>query len=483
MTRQQSFSRVISSRAADTPDEVVVVADHEGRSMTARELDARSNALAREYLARGVTRDDLVAVSLPNGIEFVAACAAIWKAGATPMPLSPALAGVERAALERLARPTLAIGDRPAEASIPWLPSGFEPQAAGTELPDTWAASWKAPASSGSTGVPKIVTAIAPALIDPRRPVAPFLPYRAVQLVTAPLWHSAAFTYAFRGLLTGHRLVLTDGFDEHRFADLVRHHDVTWTLLSPSSIRRLLGMSELPRVDSLATVLHLGAPCSVADKRALIDWLGAEKVIEVYAGSESNGLTMITGTESLAKPGSVGKPIGDTEIRILRPDGSHAACDEIGQIWMRRGQRPAYRYLGAASRRTDDGWDTLGDVGLLDEDGYLTVVDRADDVIVTAGRTVYPSRVEHALEAHPDVRGAVVYGCVCGEVAAVIDIGASSTDVAAVRALAATLLPAAELPSRIETTRSPLRNQAGKVRRSTFRSACENARTAEEHCA
>lgn len=483
MTVRQTFSRIITARAQRNPHEVVVRSDHEGVDVTAAELDAHSNRLAREYLARGVGRDDLVAVGLPTGAEFVAACVAIWKLGATPHPLSPALSRTDRAALEESGRPALALGARPVEPSIPWLPSGFVPTAAGTILPDAWTHSWKAPTSSGSTGRPKIVTSTAPALLDPDRPVAPFLPRRAVQLVTAPLWHSAAFTYAFRGLLTGHRLVLTGGFDEHRFAELVSRHRITWTLLSPSMIRRLVRLTGRPSLDSLESVLHMGAPCAPADKRALIDLLGPSRVVEVYAGSESNGLTMITGTEWLAKPGSVGKPIGGTQIAIRRADGSAAAPHEVGQVWMHRGNLPAYRYLGAATRRTGDGWDTLGDLGMLDEDGYLTIVERADDVIVSDGVTVYPSRVEHALAAHPAVRDAVVYPARTGpgrtRVAAVVEVADDGVDAAAVLAYAGRRLTPAELPSLIDITRHPLRNEAGKVRRSTFRPAAYTARVPE----
>lgn len=465
---RQSFSRLITARADARPQEVVVV-DGE-TTLTAVGLDRRSNQLARELLARGVGRDDLVVVSLPTCAEFVVVCAAIWKAGATPQPVSPTLPDVERADLERIARPALVIGKRPCDVAIPWLPQGFtpDPLTPDAALSDAWATCWKAPISSGSTGRPKVVMANAPALLDADQPVAPFLPRRAVQLVTSPLWHSASFTYAFRGLLTGHRLVLTDDFDEHRFVDLVRRHGVTWTLLSPNMIHQLV--RNVPRGDmsSLESVLHMGAPCAPADKRALMSWLGPEKVVEVYAGSESNGLTMITGTEWLQRPGSVGKPIGGTEIRIVHPDGSTADPDEVGTIWMRRGTRPSYRYLGAGSRRTPDGWDTLGDLGALDEDGYLTIADRAVDVIGAGELKVFPSRVEHVLEAHPDVRGAVVFGTTDG-VAAVVDVGDADLDAAAIRAFAAPRLASHELPCHIDVTRRPLRNAAGKVRRSTFR--------------
>jgi bile acid-coenzyme A ligase len=466
MTGSQSFSRVISARAAADPDAAVVV-DAAG-ALTAAELDVRSNRLARAVLASGVRRNDLVAISLPNTVEFVVAAAAVWKAGATPHPVSPQLPSGERAELERLGRPALAIGAAPTLKSIPHLPAGFSPRQSGAELPDTWADSWKAPTSSGSTGRPKIVKANAPALADPAQRVAPFLPLHAVQLVTSPLWHSAAFTYAFRGLMTGHRLVLAETFDEHRFCELVDRHQVTWTLLSPNMIHRLLRVGDLSPVPTLTTVLHMGARCAPEDKRALIDWLGPDRVTEVYAGSESNGLTMITGSEWLQRPGSVGRPLSGTEIRIEHADGSKASCGEVGHIWLRRGEQPAYTYLGGTSRRTAEGWDTLGDLGSVDEHGYLTVVDRADDAVVLAGHTIYPSRVEHAIEAHPAVRSAVVFadGDRIAAVAETSD-GASADDI---RRFAAARLTPAETPSRIHLTRTPVRDDAGKVRRSTFRS-------------
>lgn len=470
---RQSFSRLITGRALLEPGAVVVVEDD--TELTAADLDRRSNRLARELLALGVGRDDPVVVSLPTSIEFVVACVAVWKVGATPQPVAPSLADDERADLERLARPALVIGTPPRDASIPFLPQGFtpDPRLPDSVLRDAFASSWKAPISSGSTGRPKVVMANAPALLDADRPIAAFLPRRAVQLVLSPLWHSASFTYAFRGLLTGHRLVLTDGFDELRFVELVRRHGVTWTLLSPSMIHALIRAPRREGVGSLESVLHMGGPCAESDKRALIDWLGPERVVEVYAGSESNGLTMITGTDWLIRPGSVGKPIGGTEIRIQRDDGAIASAGEVGTIWMRRGERPAYRYLGAASRRTTDGWDTLGDLGMLDADGYLTVVERVADVIGAGAQRVFPSRVEHVLEAHPDVRGAVVFG-VADRVAAVVDVGEAELDADDLRAFAGARLAPHEMPCHIDVTRRSLRNAAGKVRRSTYASLHRN---------
>lgn len=470
MQGRQSFGRVIAARAASRPDQVVVISDHEGQRLTAAELDAESNRVAREYLAHGVSRDDLVTVALPNSIEFIVACVAIWKVGATPNPLAPGIGSHERRHLETLARPALVVGSAPQDPSIPWLPAGRRGDHPAGPLPDSWARSWKAPTSSGSTGRPKIVLASAPALIDPDRQVAPFLPRVATQLVTAPLWHSAQFTYAFRGLLTGHRLVLTDTFDENRFCALVDRHQATWTLLSPSAIHLIVRMRPSSDIVSLESLLHLGAPCAAADKRALIAWLGADRVMEVYAGSESNGLTMITGPEWLRRPGSVGKPIGGTEIRISRADGTPVATGGIGHVWMRRGTEPTYRYLGGQSRRTHDGWDSLGDLGFLDADGYLTVVERASDVIDVEGIAVYPTRVEHALTQHPAVREAVVTGDASSGLTATVDVGAAEIESSALIEFTRTRLSAAEVPAIIHIRRSRLRNQAGKVRRSAFHS-------------
>lgn len=467
-----SFSRLISARAHSAPDDVVVIADE---VLTAAELDRRSNRLARAYVALGVRQDDLVAVALPNTAEFVIACAAIWKAGATPMPMSPTLDSGEQAAIEHLARPTLMVGRRPATASITWARSGFIPDQdlPDSELPDSWASCWKAPTSSGSTGVPKVVRAAAPALADPGRPVAAFLPRKAVQLVSGPIWHSASFTYAFRGLLSGHRLVILPGFDETRVLTSIAEHRVSWMLLSPTMIHRLMRVPADGRerfdVSSLETVLHMGAPCAPTDKRALIRWLGPHRVVEVYAGSESNGLTMIRGDDWLQHPGSVGQPIGGTELKVLRRDGSTAAPREIGEVWMRRGPEPAYTYVGRRSRRTADGWDSLGDAGFLDEDGHLTIIDRVADLIVSEAIDIYPAEIERVLEEHPLVRGALAYGVpddLLGQaIEAVVDVAGAVVDEVDLRDFVRAQLDQVRVPRRIRIQNDPVRSDAGKARR------------------
>ncbi len=490
-----SISRIVSRLAEADPDRVVAVAVGGGGAaggpgadgdalLTAAGLDAAGDRYARELLRRGVRRDDLVTVALPNGLEMLAACVGVWRAGATPQPVSRGLTPGERAAVVAAARPAAVIGFE--ADGVPSLPDGFGlrrpgPVSAGDDppLPDAWARSWKAPTSSGSTGRPKVVLSTAPARMDPERPVAEFLPLTATQLVAGPLTHSATFTYAFRGLLTGHRLVILPRFEERAVLDAIERHGVTWALLVPTMLHRLLRLPpaerDPARLRTLETVLHLGSPCAPALKRAVLDWLGPERVVEVYAGSESNGLTMIRGDEWLERPGSVGRPVGGTRVRVLRDDGSDAAPGETGQVWLHRGPDPAYRYLGAPGRRRADGWDTLGDLGRLDADGWLWVTDRADDVIVRGGEKVYPVEVERVLEEHPAVRSALAFGVPDEElgqrIEAVADVAGAAVGGEELRAFAAARLDPARRPARVRVTDRPVRDDAGKARRGRWAGA------------
>jgi bile acid-coenzyme A ligase len=470
---RQSISRIFTALAEADPGRIIVSDDRD--TMTAGGLESASNRLARAYLALGVGRDSLVSVTLPNSIEMVVVCVAVWKCGATPQPVGSGLGAEERAELEELTRPALGVGVPASDPGTAWVPAGYEPAGALSDavLPAVWASSWKAPTSSGSTGRPKVVVATAPALLDAARPVAVFLPADQVQLVSGPLTHSATFTYAFRGLMTGHRLVILPRFDERRVLAAVEEHSVTWALLVPTMLHRLLRLPEadIARADvsSLRTVLHMGAPCAPDLKRRVIDWLGAERVVEVYAGSESNGLTMIRGDEWLEHPGSVGRPIGGTEVAVRDPDGVGVPHGAEGRIWMRRGADVGYRYIGASSPRTAEGWDTIGDLGRVDDQGYLYVTDRVDDVILRGSVNVHPVEVERVLESHPAVRGAVAFGVPDTElgqrIEAVADVADGSVTGSELQEWVAGLLDPARRPAVVHIGRGPVRDDAGKVNR------------------
>ncbi len=473
---RQSISRIITSLADDDPNRVV--AQDDTGHLTARALDLASNRLARAYRELGVGQDALVTVCLPNTLEIVVVCAAIWKCGATPQPVSTGLDAVERAEIEELVRPALVVGAPSSRAEVPWVPVGWEPDGDLSDaiLPDAWAASWKAPTSSGSTGRPKVVVAQGPALLDPTRPIAAFLPRDQVQLVAGPLTHSATFTYAFRGLMTGHRLVILPRFDERRVLAAIASHRVTWALVVPTMMQRILRLpaAELESADvsSVRTILHMGAPCPPDLKRRFLEWMGTERVVEVYAGSESNGLVMIRGDEWLEHPGSVGRAIGGTTVSIRSPDGAEVPNGTIGGIWMHREGDAAYRYLGGESSRTADGWDTIGDLGRLDDDGYLFVVDRADDVIVRGSVNVHPTEVERVLEMHPAVRSAVAFGVADDDlgqrIEAAVDVAGDDLLAGDILEWAAQRLDSGRRPSTIHLVDEPVRNDAGKTNRRAY---------------
>lgn len=470
---RQSISRIVTSLADADPGRIVARDDES--ALTALELDRASSRLARAYAELGVGRDSMVTIALPNTIEAIVVCAAVWKCGATPQPVSLGLDADERAALEELVRPALVVGVPSSGDGVPWLPARWTPPVglADTPLPDAWATSWKAPTSSGSTGRPKVVVAAGPALLDPNRAVASFLPRDQVQLVAGPLMHSATFTYAFRGLMTGHTLVLLPRFDERRVLRAIEEHRVTWALLVPTMMHRLLRVPADERaeadVSSLETVLHLGAPCAPDLKRRFLDWVGPERVVEVYVGSESNGVLTIRGDEWLRHPGSVGRATGSTSVSVRSADGVELPAGTVGQVWLRREGDPTYRYLGGESARTADGWDTIGDLGLLDDDGWLFVVDRVDDVILRGGVNVHPTEVERVLEAHPAVRGAVAFGVADDDlgqrIEAVVDVPGGGVDGPTILAWARERLDPERRPSAVRVVDEPVRDDAGKTRR------------------
>ena len=460
-----SIGRAFTHLADAAPDAIAVRCGDV--RLTRRDLDRAAHGVARAWADR-VGHDDLVTIALPNGIDFVIACVATWKLGATPQPLSPRIGPGERAAVLALARPALVVDDELVGAG------GLVPSGDDASLPDLVASSWKAPTTSGSTGWPKIVRSTAPATVDPTAAIAPFVPRQAVQLVAGPMFHAAPFVYAMRGLMTGHELVVLPRFDAAAALQAVERHGVTWTMLVPTMMQRIWRLEgrEAHDVSSLDGVLHLGARCAPWLKRSWIEWLGPDRVVEVYAGTESQGIAMITGREWLAHPGSVGRAVSGSEFRIVRPDGTVAAPDERGEIVMRRRGGVAYRYVGAEPH-VRDGWHTLGDAGWMDADGYLFVADRLDDVIVTGGAMVQPADVEAVLEEHPAVRSSVVvprpHDDLGHAVHAVVDVAGSHVTAAELATWTRARLDPQKLPRTWEVVHHELRDDTGKVRRSDHR--------------
>jgi len=451
-----SIGRAITEVARREPTAVAL--RHGSTAVTRAELDDLTDRVAAAWVRDGVAVDDVVALARPGDLAFVVAVVAAWKAGATPAPLSPLLPVEEQRAALDLLDPALVVGpgtSLPVEAPRPAAP-----------LPDRWASSWKAPTSSGSTGRVKVVRAAAPALVDPDRPVATFVPHRAVQLVASPLWHAAPFVYAMRGLMTGHELVVLDDPGPEAWLAALAEHRCTWGMVVPSLMRAVADHPAHREADtsSLESVLHLGARCPETVKRAWLDWLGPGRVWELYAGTEAQGLTLIGGEEWLAHPGSVGRAVGGTELRVERPDGSECAPGEVGEVRMRRAE-PTYTYVGAEPD-VRDGWHTLGDAGWVDEDGHLHLSDRLADLVRIGEGWVAPSDVEEVLEEHPGVRAAVVVG----RDGALHAVAETDGDLPGdLDAWAAARLAPDQRPVTWEATSVRLRSPAGKARRGDWR--------------
>jgi bile acid-coenzyme A ligase len=224
-------------------------------------------------------------------------------------------------------------------------------------------------------------------------------------------------------------------------------------------------------LSSLRRVLHLGAACPPWLKRAWIDWLGPDRILELYAGTEGAAV-FITGEDALRKPGSVGKvPPGALTIRDQ--DGNTCPPGEVGEIFFAAESASRFHYIGATLRLDGGGRMSIGDLGYLDEDGYLFLSDRRTDLIVRGGANVYPAEVEAALLEHPAIRDAVVVGLPCEEygarIHAIVHRGDDHPSPEEIDAFLRTRLAGYKCPESYDFTETSPRDEAGKVRRAALR--------------
>jgi len=270
-------------------------------------------------------------------------------------------------------------------------------------------------------------------------------------------------------------------FDAAGFLDLVERFGVQWVALVPTMMNRVARLPEDLRkardMSSLERVWHTAAPMPPWLKLFWIDWLGPERIWEMYGGSEGIGITQLDGTEWLEHRGSVGKPLGG-ELLIRGENGKSLPPGEVGEVYMRLigadPSKPTYEYVGAQSRRLPDGFESLGDFGWVDEDGYLYIADRRTDLIISGGRNIYPAEIEAALLEHPAVAEAIAIGLpdadLGARVHAIVRLEAGA-DASAGELLdfAGERLIAYKLPRTLEFTEAALRDEAGKARRSRLR--------------
>ena len=413
-----SFGRRLADLAAAHPGTAAVIdvaKDGTERSIGWGELDDLAVRLAGALQRDGLGHGETLAICLPTSIAHLAACAAAWKLGAVPVPVRWDLPDWELRRVLGVLRPRLTLGGEPAEVLR---------RAAGrpAELEDRVSPHRFGVCTSGSTGTPKVILHSSPGLDRPSQRITSAV-VEAYTSLTAPqtllvpnaLYHSSSVTTTTLNLMSGGRTVLLERFDPARLLDLLPRHRVTGFMAPTPILLRLARHPGLgsPAFESVEWIQHGAAPLPDWLARFWISLLGEERFFTSYGSAEGAGLVGCRGDEWLRHPGTLGRGVLGTEVAILDDQGRQLPAREVGGIYTRRPGRPTGAYVGEAVDPLEvgpHGFATVGDLGWSDEEGYLFLVDRRVDLIVSGGANVYPAEVEAAVGEHPGVADVVVIG-------------------------------------------------------------------------
>jgi long-chain acyl-CoA synthetase len=425
--------------ARERPDLTAVV-DPDGREVTYGELAAAADRYGRGFQAMGLEPGDSVVLLLPNGIDLVAVyfgafqtglyvVMANWHlvgaevaylvedSGAKAFVAHERFAGVAADALARTEVSGFAVGDVPGFAPLASLGAGEAGR------PDVRTAGSPMLYTSGTTGRPKGVrrplTGADPDAVPASATwffgifgLAPFDGH--VHICGSPMYHTAVLNFVANSVQLGHTAVLMDRWRPEEMLRLIDTYRVTHSHMVPTQFHRLLELPEEVRsrydVSSLRCMIHGAAPCPQEVKRRMLDWWGPV-VTEYYAATEGGG-TAISAEEWLAKPGSVGKAWPGSVVSVLDDDGQAVPAGSPGLVYMRMGDSTfEYHKDEEKTRKARVGnLFTLGDIGYLDEDGYLFLCDRKADMIISGGVNIYPAEIENVLAVHPKVADIAVFG-------------------------------------------------------------------------
>jgi bile acid-coenzyme A ligase len=477
---QISIGARLAETAAEKPDAPAVTA--QGVTLTWSQLHRRSNRMARGLSARGVGLGDFVTIALPNGIAFVETCYACWKLGAIPQPVSARLPASELAAIVELANPPVVVAATTLASPKPVVSAEdlLATSSDDSDLPDAVSPSWKAPTSGGSTGRPKLIVSGQEGLTPKGGIVTSFWRFSSdmVALMPGPLYHNGPFATLFGALSAGGHAVILPRFDAEETLRAVGRHRATWVYLVPTMMSRIWRLPNRANYDvsSLTTVWHLAAPCPPQLKENWIDWLGADTIWELYGGTEAQAATTICGSEWLTHRGSVGRVLPGGEMQAFDASGHPLPPGETGEIYMRRaaGLPETYRYVGAEARVLEGGWESIGDIGRFDDEGYLYLADRRTDMILVGGANVYPAEIEAALDEHPLVASSAVIGLphedLGNQVHAIVQ-PREGLDLEDLKRHLAERLVLYKQPRSFELVDENVRDDAGKVRRTALRDA------------
>ena len=433
----------IRTTAEATPDKPAIVMHPTGTVVTFGELEARANQLAHHFRAAGLVEGDAVAILMENSEHVHAVMWAARRAGLYYVPINTHLTAAEVAYIVDNSSAKAIVGS----GGLADVLAGL-----GAELPgglpdvllvaDGSVEGWQrypdivsdqpiSPIddeiegdllqySSGTTGRPKGIKRALPHLPPAEVPglmamlIGFWMHPDAVYLSPAPLYHTAPSVWSMQTQAAGITTVVLEKFDPVGALEAIQTHRVTHGQFVPVMFTRMLKLPDAVRnsydVSSLERVMHAAAPCPVEIKKQMIDWWGPI-VDEYYASSEAIGSTLIAAEDWLTHPGSVGKSMM-APLHILDEDGNEVPPGVAGEIYFEGGMD--FEYLNdpdkTASSRDSHGWKTVGDIGYLDEDGYLYLTDRRHHMIISGGVNIYPQEAENELVTHPRVMDAAVFG-------------------------------------------------------------------------
>jgi fatty-acyl-CoA synthase len=433
----------IRDTAVATPDKPAVIMHPSGTVVTFGELEARANQLAHLFRAAGLVEGDAVAILMENSENMHAVMWAARRAGLYYVPINTHLTAAEVAYIIDNSSAKAIVGSGGLRDTLAGLgselPSGLPavllivdgeldgwrcyPECVVdqpvTPIPDEIEGDLLQ-YSSGTTGRPKGIKRALPHLPPSEVPglmsalIGFWMHPDAVYLSPAPLYHTAPSVWSMQTQAGGITTVILEKFTPEGALEAIQKHRITHGQFVPVMFTRMLKLPETVRtsydVTSLERVMHAAAPCPVEIKKQMIDWWGPI-VDEYYASSEAIGSTLITAEDWLTHPGSVGKSMMSA-LHILDEDGNELPAGETGEIYFEGGFD--FEYLNdpgkTASSRDSNGWKTVGDIGYLDEDGYLYLTDRRHHMIISGGVNIYPQEAENILVTHPLVMDAAVFG-------------------------------------------------------------------------
>ena len=489
--------------ARTAPDKPAYVMAGSGEIVTYAQLDRRANRGAQLFRHLGLARGDGIAVMMDNSPRYLEVVWAAERAGLYCTCLSSKLHPAEAEYIVRDGNCRLLIVDRGvaecARTLAGLLPDvarfacdgaveGYEPYEAACDAMPSAPIADPSPGgimlySSGTTGRPKGVRHPLPeepfgtnlsALVPLGQALYGFSP-DMVYLSPAPLYHAAPLRWSMAVQQLGGTVVVMERFDPERALEYIERYRVTHAQWVPTHFVRMLKLPAEARrrhdLSSLRAVWHAAAPCPVPVKQAMIDWWGPI-VHEYYAGTEGQGLHAISAAEWLVRPGSVGRNL-ISQTKICGEDGEELPVGAEGVVYFAGGA--AYEYHNDPAKTAEAanrlGWTTLGDVGRLDAEGYLTLTDRKSFMIISGGVNIYPAEIENLLVTHPEVADVAVIGApheeMGEEVVAVVqprDPGRAGAELAAeLTAFARANLSHVKAPRRIDFRAELPRHDTGKL--------------------